>query len=258
FVGSVRFVYETARVWHEKFSRQVAEELKALSPKNVLEVGTGEATSLCDIALYLGNEISFSGLELSLSRILYAQRFSKYKNVDINFAMGDMFSLPYPDNSFDVILLIHCLESNTGREKDALKELIRVVAGNGYIVMLEPSYELGNEETRKRIKRLCYIDSLTEAIEDCDLDIIKHELFRVTTYNNNTGLTIIKKGAGLRSVERIPAYICPNCQTMLHKHDEAYFCPECYNLYPVIHNIPILNKNHAILCSKYETEEAIF
>lgn len=248
----------TKRQSVELQSKYIVEELSALHPKSILEVGVGEATSLCDIILNMEKNIQFSGLELSLSRLLYAQRFAAYKNVDIDFVMGNMFSLPYKDNAFDVTFMLHSLESNTGREKEALKELVRVAAK--YVVMLEPSYELGNEETKKRIKDLGYIDNLQNAIKNLNLDIVKNELFRVTTYNNNTAITIIKKnsenqGSGSpSSMEKKAVYACPNCKTELHQHEEAYFCPECFNLYPVIQNIPILNVDNAILCSKYETE----
>lgn len=247
----------TRRQWGDLYGKYVAEELNALHPQNVLEVGTGEATSLCDIILNMQEGIQFSGIELSLSRLLYAQRFAKDKKVDINFAMGDMFALPYLDNAFDVVLMIHCLESNTGREEEALKELLRVA--NKYVVLLEPSYELGNEETKKRIKDLGYIDDLNGTIEKLKLKAIKNELFRMTTYNNNTAITILEKEKKNQEDSLQPnqshaaAYACPKCKAGLHQHEEAYFCPECFSLYPIIQKIPVLNANHAILCSKYET-----
>ncbi len=240
----------TYRQFQELFGLYVAQELNALHPSNVLEVGTGEATSICDIILNMDKKIKFSGLELSLSRLLYASKFAYYKKVDVNFVLGDMFHMPYSDNAFDVVLMMHCLESNTGREKEALEELLRVT--RKYIVLLEPSYELGNEETRNRIKDLCYINNLKNTIEELNLDVVKNELFKVTTYNNNTGITIIKKGEKYKNMGMDTGFVCPYCRTVLHRHEEAYFCPECFNLYPVIRNIPILNINHAILCSKYE------
>ncbi len=130
--------------------------------------------------------------------------------------------------------MMYCLESNKGKEKETLEELLRVAIE--YIVLAEPSYESGNEETKKRIKDLCCIDNLESTIKNLNLNVIKHQFFKVVTYNNNTAITIIKK-------KRKKIWI----------YCEAYFGPECFNLYPVIHNIPILNLNNAILCSKYET-----
>lgn len=245
----------TKRQYIELSSQYIANELSALHPESILEVGTGEATSLCDIILNMQEGIKFSGLELSLSRLLHAQRFAAYKKVDIDFVMGDMFSLPYKEGAFDIVLTLYCLDANTGREKDALQELLRVA--RKYVVMLEPSYELGNEETKKRIKELCYIDNLQETIEALNLNVIKNELFNISTYNNNAAITIIKKEAkkDISSSSQQKVYACPNCRTELHQHKEAYFCPECFNLYPIIRSIPILNANHAILCSQYETEK---
>lgn len=241
----------TCKEFTELWCKYIAQEINELNPKSVLEVGAGEATSLCDIVLNANEGIQFSALELSLSRLLYAQKFADIKKVNIDFVMGDMFSLPYEDNAFDVVLIIHCLESNTGREKEALKELLRVA--RKYVVMLEPSYDMGNEETKKRIKELCYIDNLKKSMEELNLNVVKHELFRITTYNNNTAITIIEKEVSSEGKEQHEnAYACPSCGTRLHHYKEAYFCPECFNLYPILSAIPILNPNHAILCSKYE------
>lgn len=243
----------------ESLGQYIAEELIALHPQNVLNVGTSEATALCDIVLNMQREnTQFSGLELSLSKLLYAQKFAAYKKVDIDFVMGDMFSLPYSDDAFDVVLTVQWLAPNTGMLKEALKELLRV-AGE-YVVMVEPSYEFGNEETRRRIKDLCYIDNLQETIKELGLNVVKNELSKIMEYNNNTAITIIKKQRDERSNsslnrQRVATYACPDCRTKLHRHEEAYFCPECFNLYPVIHNIPVLDAKHTILCSKYEAED---
>ena len=212
----------TEKQWMVLQSQYLAEELAALQPKNVLEVGIGEATRTCNIILNMDDAVQFSGLELSLSRLFYASKFADYNKVKINLAMGNMFSMPYLDNSFDVVLLIHCLESNTGREREALKEFLRVT--NKYLVMLEPSYELGNEETRQHIKELCYIDNLQKTINELGLNVIKNELFKVSTYSNNAAITIIKKEKlsehehYLPSGNRMLEYACPCCKAKLHQY----------------------------------------
>ena len=86
--------------------------------------------------------------------------------------------------------MMYCLESNKGKEKETLEELLRVAIK--YIVLAEPSYESGNEETKKRIKDLCCIDNLESTIKNLNLNVIKHQFFKVVTYNN-TAITIIKK-----------------------------------------------------------------
>lgn len=236
-------------------SQYIAEELKALHAKTILEVGTGEATNLCDIVLRCDKEVQFSGLELSLSRLLYAQKFADMQKVDIDFVCGNMFALPYENNSFDVVLLIHCLESNTGKEKEALKELLRV-AGK-YIILLEPSYELGNEETKRHIKKLDYISNLQQTLQELNLKVIKNEIFRISSLDNNTAITIIEKDRGKIETQTTSdsVYACPKCKKNLNWHKEAYYCPECFSLYPVYHNIPILNPDNAVLCSKYESDD---
>ena len=253
-----RKVDMTRRQVVELRSQYIAEELKTLHAKTILEVGTGEGTNLCDIVLRCDKEIQFSGLELALSRLLYAQKFADLKKVNIDFVCGNMFSLPYKDNSFDVIFLNHCLESNTGKEKEALKELLR--GARKYIILLEPSYELGNEESRRRIKELDYITNLQQTLQELNLNVIRNELFPISSRDNNTAITIIEKERGKIETQTTgdSVYACPKCKKGLKRHREAYYCPECFSLYPVFHNIPVLNPDNAVLCSKYESDDCFF
>lgn len=62
-----------------------------------------------------------------------------------------------------------------------------------YLILVESSYELGNEETKERIDKLKYIKGLKETLKEVDADVIEHKLFDIFTYNNNSAITILKK-----------------------------------------------------------------
>ena len=230
-------------------AKSIAKEMKALEFNSILEVGIGEATTICDILLDLPDKKNVYGIELSLSRLYYAREFVEQKKVSIELAVGDMFSLPFEDDSVDLVFTYYCIDAHRGKEKQALEEMLRV--SRKYIILVEPTYELGNEETKKRIDEQRYINNLVETLSSMNVKILEHRLFDIFTYNNNSAITILEKTTKKEKEMKKIFYACPNCKKKLIKHEGNYFCENCYNVYPVLNNIPILLENNAVLCSKY-------
>lgn len=227
----------------------LAGVMNKLEFKTMLEVGVGEATTICDILLDLGQKKNAYGIELSLSRLFYAKKFSEEKKVNIDFAVGDMFSLPFDDNSMDLVFTYYCMDAHRGKEKAAISEMLRV--SRRYLILVEPTYELGNEETKKRIDEQCYIKNLVETLKDVDADIMEHRLFDIFTFNNNAAITVLEKRDKKAQESKLILYSCPRCKKKLLRHKGNLFCEDCYHIYPVINDIPILQEDNAILCSKY-------
>lgn len=230
-------------------AKKMAEVMNKLEFTTMLEVGIGEATTICDILSCLKEEKQAWGIELSLSRLLYAQKFSEEKHAHINMAVGDMFALPFEDESVDLVFTYYCIDAHRGKEKQAIEEMLRV--SKKYLILVEPSYELGNEETRKRIDEQCYIKNLEDTLEQIDVDIIEHRLFDIFTYNNNAAITVLKKRNVLNLNEKDIVYACPNCKERLVEHDGNLFCNNCFKIYPIIKDIPVLSEQNAVMCNKY-------
>ena len=104
----------------------MSNEFNKLSFQTMLEVGIGEATTICDILEGLSEDKQAWGIELSLSRLFYAQKFMEQKSKNINLALGNMFSLPFADNSFDLVFTYYCIAESRGKEKSAIEEMLRV------------------------------------------------------------------------------------------------------------------------------------
>lgn len=62
-----------------------------------------------------------------------SQKFKK-ENLDIEFNLGDIQNLPFPSNSFDLVLLILGLEFTTRPER-AIGEILRVLKPGGRLVI---------------------------------------------------------------------------------------------------------------------------
>ena len=95
----------------------------------VLDLGCGEGATL----LHLGAPAGATGLDLFPEKIEFARRTLP----DCRFEVGSVYALPFPDGSFDHVLVrdvIHHLEQPT----QLVNEAARVLAPGGRLDVLEP------------------------------------------------------------------------------------------------------------------------
>lgn len=193
--------------------------LLACKKEKIFEAGVGEATTLVPLLNKLDIDFSWiGGLDISYSRIKVAQNFAKtnlkLKNKDINLFVGDMFNIPLQDNSMDIVYTSHALEPNGGHETELLKELYRIT--NEYLVLLEPAYELANDESRNRMKQHGYVTELYNTAQKLGLDIVSYELYKEQRNPlNPTGMIIIKKNTQGENID-LP-FCCPITQKTLKR-----------------------------------------
>ena len=251
--GSYTRFYEQNKSFLNQYAKHLARYLKNLAPINsLLEVGTGEATTLVPLLKYLDNTPSYvAGLDISLSRILYARKFAQtHEMPNIQLFVGDMFRLPYKDNAVDVIFTSHAVEPNGGREKEALQELYRVA--RKFVVLLEPIYEFASPEGQQRMREHGYVRNLYQNALELGYDIIEYKPFDIT-YNklNPTGILIIRKQ--FENTEPDPGkldWVCPLSQTPLIKAEGCYYySQEGLLAYPVIAGIPVLLEEKAVVAT---------
>jgi ubiquinone/menaquinone biosynthesis C-methylase UbiE len=63
------------------------------------------------------------------------------RNKEINYAASDIYFLPYKNFSFDVVMIIECLQSISD-EKRALRESARTLVQEGVVLFIETRYFL--------------------------------------------------------------------------------------------------------------------
>lgn len=238
--------------FRQGYCTRLAEVINRLGIfSSILEVGVGEASTLGSLykSMSLASAMHWYGIDISWSRIKYAQDYLKFlRIVGTKLFVADLFSLPFKENSIDVVYTSHSLEPNSGREKEALQELYRVA--NQYIVLLEPAYELSsNEEIRERMRKHGYITGLYQSAKDLGYEVIEHSLF-LTDHNplNPTALMIIKKKAELKVNKPL---CCPITHGRLKKYGNVYYSPDSFLAYPVIRSIPCLSPQHAVVAAKF-------
>ncbi len=240
--------------FYQRYGEKIAEVLDRLGYDSILEVGTGEAVTLANVVRKLAKpNVVIRGIDISYSRIGYGNIFLAEQGItgDVNLGVGNMFELPFEDNSFDIVFTSHCIEPNTKRAQEAITELYRVARRT--LVLIEPSYVLGNEATKKHMLENAYCIDLYDTIIKMELNVTEHRLFEIGTYNNQAALIVITKDIDMEipQFESKPGWACPVCKTPLLKEDGHYFCGECFLIFPVIKNIPCLLRENGILGSKF-------
>jgi ubiquinone/menaquinone biosynthesis C-methylase UbiE len=236
---------------HRKnYSLEIATTILSLcKPTSILEAGIGEATTLSGVLQNIGSDVSSYGFDLSWSRVVYAKRWLQDNGwSDTTLCTGNLFHIPFADNSIDIVYTLHSIEPNGGNEKPILQELYRVT--RKFLILLEPGYELANDEARQRMDLHGYCRNLKGIAESLDYNVLMHNLFPFTsTPLNPTAITIIKKDDD--SVP--PSYVlaCPKLKTPLEQIGGMLFSPEALMVYPIVGGIPCLRIENGIFASKY-------
>ena len=236
----------------EEYVAAIARVLQPLDGKTILEAGVGEATTLCGVLnqLHPAPERVF-GFDLAWSRIAIARAYAKRETpCRPQLCTGDFFATPFADGAFDIVFTSHAVEPNFGREEEALRELYRVA--RRWVVLFEPSYELGNEATKRHIEEHGYCRGLTETAKRLGYRVVEYRLLDLDWVDyNQTGVIVIEKPeSGTADASRAD-YACPRCHHALVNRGGNYFCSDCLVVYPQVGGIPCLLPQNAILATKY-------
>lgn len=228
---------------------KVIEDLNVVPFDTLLEAGVGEGTTLGPLLRTLKKlPGQCYGLDLSWSKIKFARRFlAELAITNAELFVGDMFNAPLKDNSIDIVYTFHAIEPNGGREKEALTELYRIT--NQYLVLVEPIYELADEEGRARMVSHGYVTKLYETAVELGYSVIEHRLFEARDNPlNPTGLIIIRKDSSAKVSDPL---CCPITKTGLMRKNDAYYSQESLLAYPILDGVPCLLPRNAIVATKY-------
>jgi ubiquinone/menaquinone biosynthesis C-methylase UbiE len=239
--------------YKKNYTLEISKVLLSLCrPSSILEAGVGEATTLSGVLQNMSAHVTCSsfGFDLSWSRVAYAKNWIKKNNLsNVTLCTGNLFHIPFADNSIDVVYTSHSIEPNGGSEEVIMKELYRVA--KKFLVLLEPGYELATDEARQRMDYHRYCKNLKGTAIKLGYNVLKHELFPITVNPlNPTAITIIEKNHQVKESGYILA--CPKFKTPLKEIGNMFFSPEALVVYPIVGGIPCLRIENGIFSSKYE------
>lgn len=151
----------------ELTDKSILKFFKEKRSLTVLDAGCGEG--------YLCRELARSGhkthgIDFNPELIAAASNLEKEKPLGIEYIVGDLKKIPYPDSFFDAILSNHSI-NELDNPKKAIKEFWRVLKPNGRIVMLflHPCFDLNPDDLgnkfavsyfeKVKVTRECFIVS---------------------------------------------------------------------------------------------------
>ena len=218
----------------------------------VLEAGCGEATTFAGVLARLPVAPARAlGFDLSWSRCTEGRAWLAEQGTEAELFVADLFRIPLADESVEVVYTSHSLEPNGGREVEALRELLRVTRRT--LVLVEPAYELADEEARARMRQHGYVRGLREILERLGAKITRHELLGFSINPRNpSGLLVVEKSSSAAAAAS-PAFQCPLTHTPLVNAGDAWVSERTGLVYPVLRGIPLLRPEHAVVASKFES-----
>ena len=119
------------KFFFNNFESNLISLIAPLNPKKILDAGCGEGFTLERLyELKIGKDLE--GIDASKVAIETGKKLYPHLNIKI----GDIYNLPYKDNSFDLVVCTEVLE-HLEDPKRALREIIRV--SKKYLLLTVPN-----------------------------------------------------------------------------------------------------------------------
>jgi SAM-dependent methyltransferase len=231
-----------------KFGSRLGGLLDELAPTSLLDAGTGEATSLVPTLAAMRRVPKVFGFDISLSRVLVAkQHLAENGYGAASLFVGTLDRIPFADSSIDVVITVHAIEPNRAGVTNIVSELLRVT--RRHLVMIEPSYELGDAATRANIDRHQYVVGLPDKLRELGHTPRIFEPWGIDQNPSNQAalLVVDKSPSGTPGTD---GFVSTVSRLPLVRRQDCWFCPGDGHAFPIIQGIPCLTIDHAILASK--------
>ncbi|MDB2532316.1 class I SAM-dependent methyltransferase [Alphaproteobacteria bacterium] len=236
----------------KEIRREIRDVLSPLEFKNTLEVGVGELTTLEDIYKFKGIDLDCYGIDLSLNRLSHGlEEFEKRHNSLPRVAKANATKLPFPSDSFDLVYTRHTLEQIPDKYSDALDEIVRV--SRRYIVLFEPSFELGSFPQKLKMLNSDYVRGLRKYFTNKKDVCLKKAYLMQNSANplNHTACYVLEVNKSVeKRMEGTVPFLCPKSLCELENFGSFLFSSGSNSAYPIINNIPVLDEKYSVRLNK--------
>ncbi len=146
--------------WYAKTTYKGLDEFKALARR--VSVGLSEGASVLEVAPgpgYFAIELAklgkykITGLDISKTFVDIASRNARDVGVDVAFQLGNASSMPFADDSFDLIVCRAAFKNFT-EPVAALREMRRVLKKGGKAVIIDLRKDTPQEEINAHVDKM--------------------------------------------------------------------------------------------------------
>jgi ubiquinone/menaquinone biosynthesis C-methylase UbiE len=121
-----------------RFRRRMTDAAGLQAGQRVLDVGCGTGTVAVTAAQIVGDEGRVFAVDPAGEMIARARRKARRAGVDVEFEVGAVESLPYPDGCMDVVISTLVFHHLTRRlQSAAMTEIQRVLVAGGRLALVD-------------------------------------------------------------------------------------------------------------------------
>ncbi|MGB3242971.1 MAG: class I SAM-dependent methyltransferase [Sulfitobacter sp.] len=114
---------------------QVVIDLMKVEPQaRILDCGVGNGSLSIALDSLMTGPIDFHAIDTSAEMLVQAKSVMRHAGLDPHLQQADVMSLPYEDQSFDVVMAAHVLEHLPDPQR-ALAEMVRVLKPSGMVFL---------------------------------------------------------------------------------------------------------------------------
>jgi ubiquinone/menaquinone biosynthesis C-methylase UbiE len=140
-VGSYDKYMKRITLGREKALRTVTIDLAGIKQGDcVLEIGCGTGTLTLEAKRKAGSAGKVSGIDIIPGMIEICQKKAGQANLDVNFQVGSINLIPFPDKYFDVVMCSFMIFHMSGKVREkGIEDIYRVLKPNGRLLILDLS-----------------------------------------------------------------------------------------------------------------------
>ena len=114
---------------------QVVKDLMQVEPQaRILDCGVGNGSLSIALSSLMKGPADFHAIDTSAEMLVQAKSVMQHAGLDPQLLQADVMSLPYEDQSFDVVMAAHVLEHLPDPQR-ALAEMVRVLKPDGMVFL---------------------------------------------------------------------------------------------------------------------------
>jgi ubiquinone/menaquinone biosynthesis C-methylase UbiE len=194
--------YDLGEWFHDTFSfrgtfrelRQRTANLARLQPgEQVLDVGCGTGTLAMEVARRMGRAGRVAGVDPGTEQIARARAKAARRNIPVEFQVGIIEQLPFPNQTFDVVfstLMMHHLPKSLKRQ--GLAEIARVLKPGGRLIIADFTRKQDRQGRAARFHAGgSSIQDLVALVSDAGFEWVEMEEMQLPRFSTFPGAGII-------------------------------------------------------------------